>query len=398
MDQDEGSEGLSEAIFAQMLLHAHRRGATYLHVEPDGTALQVRYRIDGRLRPGEPLPLVLHEPLLRHIRRTSGTESDNRWLPQTGLLSLITSSSRIHCRVEITPGAWGEKVLVRLMEPSRRVELPLSELGMSQEQLEHLRAALRQRSGLIVLAGPTLSGKNTTAYSCLLELGPEGRSMASIEWSVRGPLPEVHQLVEDHEIGLTMAVALRSLMRADHEVIYLRELMESETAEQCLRAVLSHGRLLITTIHTMDAAMVIDRLENMGVERWRIACSLLLVQAQRRLRRLCSACHRAVKVAPRVLTTAGLPPQHPIPEALHVPVGCEHCQGTGYAGQLLVCETLPLTPALQGLILSGVAHQKLKQAAVREGMKTLRVSGLEHVCEGATSLEEVLMRTPRDGH
>jgi type IV pilus assembly protein PilB len=396
MDQDEGSERLSRAVFARMILRAHRRGATCLHVEPENTALRVRYRVDGSLYPGESLPLALHAPLLRHIRRTADTEFETPRLPQTGLLSLSTSSRRIPCHVEIMPGVRGEKVVVWLREPSRRVERPLSELGMSQEQLGHLRAALRQRSGLIVLAGPTFSGKNTTAYSCLLELGPEGRSLASIERVVRAPLPEVHQLVEDLEAGLTQAVALRALMRADHEVIYVRELLEPETAEQCLRAVLCHGRLVITTIHTVDAAGVIDRLVGMELERWRIASSLLLVQAQRRLRRLCSACRREARVVPRVLTTAGLPPGHPLPEALHVPVGCEHCQGTGYAGQLLVCESMPLTPPLQELIRAGAAQEKLKRAAVLEGMKTLRVSGLERVCEGATSLEEVLMSTPRD--
>jgi type IV pilus assembly protein PilB len=274
--------------------------------------------------------------------------------------------------------------------------LRLDQLGMAPEQLEQLRAALRQRSGLIVFTGPIFSGKNTAAYAGLLELRPEGRSMASIEWAVRGSLLEVHQVVLKPQIGLDMASALRAVLRGDHEVIYLREIIDFETAELSLRAVLSDGRLVLTTLHTWDAASVVSRLEDMGFERWRIARSLLLIQAQRQVHRLCLQCRRAIKVDPSVLISAGLPPQHSQPEVLHVPGGCEHCQGTGYDGRVLIFETMPLTSTLQELILAEVSARELQQAAIREGMKTLRRSGLERVCEGLASLDEVLLETLPD--
>jgi type IV pilus assembly protein PilB len=356
----------------------------------------VRLRIDGELRQGEPIALALREPLLAHIKREAGLDLEERRLPQSGLISLRTPSTLLACQVEVSPGVNGEKLSLSLRAPLRQVEMKLAELGMAPEQLEPLRAALRQRSGLIVFTGPVMSGMNTAAYASLLEMGPQGRSMASIEYVVRGILPDVHQLVLNLPIGLGMSTAMRALLRGDHEVIYLRELIDLEGAELCMRAVLSQGRLVLTTVHTQDAATVATRLEDMGVERWLIARALLLVQAQRQVRRLCPRCRRAIKVKDEVLTTAGLSPQGPLPEALYVPGGCEHCEGTGYSGRLLLCETLPVTPTLQELLLSGVPARELKQAAVRAGMRTLRASGLERVCEGVTSLDEVLLGTPPD--
>jgi type IV pilus assembly protein PilB len=278
----------------------------------------------------------------------------------------------------------------------RATSLHLDQLGMAPEQLEQLRAALRQRSGLIVFTGPILSGLNTMAYACLLELRPQGRSMASIERVVRGSLPGVHQVVLKLQLDFGMASALREVLLGDHEVIYLREIIDFETAELSLRAVLSDDRLMLTTVHTLHAASVVSRLEDLGLERSRIAQSLLFVQAQRQVHRLCLLCRRAIPIDPSVLISAGLPPQHPQPEVLYVPGGCERCQGMGYDGCTLLVETLPLTPQLQELILEGASLQELQQAAIQEGMKTLRRTGLERVCEGLVSLDEVLLETPPD--
>jgi type IV pilus assembly protein PilB len=395
-DSGRGESALPEGLFERLLVRAHEQGATHLHLEPGEKELRVRLRVDGQLRPGEPIALALYEPLLAHFKREACLEVGERRLPQSGVFSLRTPSAELVCEVEVSPGLRGEKVTVALNEPSRWVERPLSQLSMAPEQVEHLREALRHRSGLIVFTGPIFSGKNTVIYSCLHELRPKNRSMASIEWSVRGSLSEVHQLVLKEQLGLNMAAAMRAMLRSDHEVIYLREVIDMETAELSMRAVLSHGRLVLTTLHTHDASSVVTRLEDMGFDRWLMARSLLLVQAQRQVRRLCLRCRQAVKVEPSVLVSAGLPPQSALPEVLHVPGGCEYCQGTGYDGRILICETLPLTPSLQELIHSGVAARKLQQAAVREGMKTMRISGLERVCEGLTSLEEVLLHVPPD--
>ena len=395
-DTDADGDGLPEGFLEKLVAEAHAKGATHLHLEPDETAIRVRYRIDGKLQPGEPLPRALHAPLLAFVKGVSSMDPGEQRLPQSGIFFVRMSSARLQCQVETIPGVLGEKLILWLREPSHRLELPLDALGMSPEQLEHLRTALRQRSGLIVFTGPTWSGKNTTAYSSLLELGPEGRSLAAIEQDVCASLPRVHQLELREKIGLNDAAALRSILRGNHEVIYLREVRDVETLELCLRAVLSENRLLLTTLHTLDAASVMTRMEHMGIERWLIVRALRLVQAQRRLRRLCPHCRRAVKVDARVLAFAGLPPQSPLPDTLYEPAGCEHCQGTGHDGRLLVCETLPFTPTLQGLALAGASVRELQQAAVREGMKTLRVSGLERACEGLTGLDEVLLETPPD--
>jgi len=292
------------------------------------------------------------------------------------------------------PGKF-ERMLARMQE-QRAAPLHLDPLGMAPEQLEQLRAALRQRSGLIVFTGPILSGLNTMAYACLLELRPQGRRMTSIERAVRGSLPGVHQLELNLKLGIDMASALHEVLLGDHEVIYLREIIDFETAELSLRAVLSDGRLVLTTLHTLHAASVVSRLEDMGFERSLIARSLLLVQAQRWVHRLCLQCRRAIRIDPSVLISAGLPHQHPQPEVLYAPGGCERCQGTGYEGLILLFETLPMTPAFQELILAGVPLQELQQAAIREGLKTLRRAGLERVCEGLASLDEVLLETPPD--
>jgi type IV pilus assembly protein PilB len=389
-------EPLPEGLFERLLVRAHEQGATHLHLDPGEKELRVRIRVDGQLRLGESIASSLYEPLLAHIKREACMEVGERRLPQSGMFSLRLPSTELVCEVEVSPGVRGEKVTLVLTEPSRWVQRPLSELGMAPEQLQHLRAALRQRSGLIVFTGPHFSGKNAAIYSCLHEIQPLNRSMASIEWSVRGGLQEVHQLVLKPQLGLDMATAMRAVLRGDHEVIYLREIIDTETAELSMRAALSHGRLVLTTVHTQHAASVVTRLEDMGFDRWLIARSLLLLQGQRQVRRVCLQCRRTIKVEPSVLVAAGLPPQSPLPEVLHVPGGCEYCQGTGYDGRLLICETLPVTPSLQELILSGVTARKLQEAAVDEGMKTMRRFALERVCEGLTSLDEVLLSIPPD--
>jgi type IV pilus assembly protein PilB len=390
------NDGLPEGLFERLLVRAHEQGATHLHLEPGEKDLRVRIRVDGQLRLGEPIASSLYEPLLAHIKREASMDVGERRLPQSGVLSLPMSSTQLVCEVEVSPGVRGEKVTLVLTEPSRWVERPLSQLGMAPEQLQYLSAALRQRSGLIVFTGPLFSGKNAAIYSCLHELRSENRSMASIEWAVRGSLPEVHQLVLKPQLGLDMATAMRALLRGDHEVIYLREMIDTETAELAMRAALSHGRLVLTTVHTQNAASVLTRLEHMGFDRWLIARSLLLLQGQRQVRRLCLRCRRTIKVEPSLLVAAGLPPESPLPEVLHVPGGCEVCQGTGHDGRILICETLPVTPSLQELILAGATARKLQEAAVGEGMKTMRRSALERVCEGLISLDEVLLSIPPD--
>ena len=395
-DSSEGDDGLPEGLLERLLARAHEQGATHLHLEPGEKELRVRMRVDGQLRLAEPIASALYEPLLAHIKREASMDVGERRLPQSGVFSLSLSSTQLVCEAEVSPGVRGEKVTLVLIEPSRWVERPLSQLGMAPEQLQHLRAALRQRSGLIVFTGPLFSGKNAVIYSCLHELRPDNRSMASIEWGVRGSLPEVHQLVLKPQLGLDMAAAMRAVLRGDNEVIYLREMIDTETAELSMRAALSHGRLVLTTVHTQHAASVVTRLEDMGFDRWLIARSLLLLQGQRQVRRLCLRCRQTIKAEPAVLVAAGLVPGSPLPEVLHVPGGCEYCQGTGYDGRLLICETLPVTRSLQELILSGVAASKLQEAAVGEGMKTMRRIALERVCEGLTSLDEVLLSIPPD--
>ncbi|MCY1080397.1 GspE/PulE family protein [Archangium lansingense] len=395
-DTDAVAERLPEGFLEKLLTEVHAKGATHLHIEPEETGLRVRYRVDGKLRPGEPLPRELHAPLLAYVKGMSALDPNEQRLPQSGLFYLRTASIQLQCQVETIPGILGEKLSLWLRDTSRRVELPLAGLGMSREQLGHLHAALRQRSGLIVFTGPMWSGRNTTAYSSILELAPEGRSIASIEEYVRGRLPKVHQLELKEAIGLNYAAALRSILRSDHDVIYLREVVDMETLDLSLRAVLSQNRLLLTTLHTQDAASVVTRMEDMGIEPWLIIRALRLVQAQRLLRRLCPHCRREVKADASVLASAGLSPRSPLPPTLYAPYGCEHCEGLGYTGRVLVCETLPLTPTLQDLVLARASARDLKEAAIREGLKTLRVSGLERACEGLTSLDEVLLGTPPD--
>jgi len=328
-----------------------------------------------------------HESILAMIKALADIQYRNE-LPQDGVLKFHGTEFL----VSITPGFAGEKAVLRRVNNWSELKA-IDELGMEDEQLAHFQNAIHQRRGVVLLAGPTRSGKNTTIYAALNKLNHSDRNIATTEIVERGRLPGVHHTTIKDEIGLTFASAMRNFMRSDVDIAYVREFWDLETTQLIMKAALQHDMLVFSTVHTIDTASTFDRLINMGIEPWIMAESVVLAQAQRLLRKLCPQCKEKAEVPPEVLVKAGLPHAQATTATVYKPVGCSACYETGYLGNVLVCETMPSRVGLGKELLS---QSSVKKVSIERGMRTLRMTALSRMCEGLTSLDEVLLMTPSD--
>jgi type IV pilus assembly protein PilB len=377
-------------LVTMILLEAVQRGASDIHLEPGEHAFHVRYRVDGVLQdvmnPGKRL-----EPaVVSRIKIMANLDIAERRLPQDGRIKFRDAGREIDFRVSIIPSLFGESVVLRLLDKSS-LRLDLTQLGFDGWSLEQFEKAVHSPHGMILVTGPTGSGKSTTIYSALQTVNSPDIHILTLEDPVEYNLPRVNQVQVKEEIGLTFASALRSFLRHDPDVILVGEMRDLETAQIATRAALT-GHLVLSTLHTNDAASTVARLLDMGIPPFLLSSSLRLVVAQRLIRKICEECK-----APHDIDEASFAPYMPMRGTGRVTVfrgrGCPACAQTGLKGRIAIYEVLPVTKEIKELIAHGAPPAEICKVGRDQGMRTLREAGLQKVLEGMTTLEEVLRVT-----
>jgi type IV pilus assembly protein PilB len=381
-----------------ILLNAIRKGASDVHIEPYERRMRVRYRVDGVLQEEMTPPLKLKNALSSRLKIMSQLDIAERRLPQDGRIKLRMGKNReMDFRVSVLPTIWGEKIVLRLLDKGN-LQLDMTKLGFDAGPLKDFSWAINQPWGMVLVTGPTGSGKTTTLYSALSELNQPDTNISTAEDPVEYNLHGINQVQMHDEIGLNFAMALRAFLRQDPDVVMVGEIRDFETAEIAVKAALT-GHLVLSTLHTNDAPATISRLLNMGVEPFLITASVNLVLAQRLARRVCVDCKKEFTPDSAALLDLGFTPEQ-VERAQHDKLfmgsGCETCNGSGYKGRVALYEVMRFTEELKELVLQGASSAELKAAAIRSGMISLRMSGIIKILEGVTTTEEVLRVTMSD--
>jgi type IV pilus assembly protein PilB len=382
---------------SDILGRAMARGATTIYVEPGDGAVRVRFRVDGVVEEAMTLSRHLGAHLVSRFKKMAYLDVAEHRLPQEGLMTLAMSpDARVTFHVSILPGVDGEAVVVRRLSPESMI-LSLDALGIAPGSLDRLRLALRAPGALVLFAGPTGSGRHTSAYASIVELNTPEVCIATVEDPVRLRLEGVHHVAVDYERGLEFPQCLKAVAGIDVDVIMLGDVRDRETARDTV-ALACSGARIVASIHTNDAPSTLVRLTNMGVDSWALAGTRVFVQAQRLLRRLCDACKRPLGLAKAGgtagLVALGLPRADAAAATVFEPTGCPSCHGTGYQGRVLATEQLPWTPEIERAVLEDAGSRELAGLAVEAGMRTLRQSALDALLAGTTSPSEVARCTP----
>ena len=376
----------------KMLLDAINDGASDIHFEPYEKFYRIRFRVDGILREIATPPLAIKEKIASRIKVISRLNIAEKRVPQDGRMRLVLSKNRaIDFRVSTLPTLQGEKIVMRILDPSSAT-LGIEALGYEPEQKAVLMEAIGRPYGMILVTGPTGSGKTVSLYTCLNILNKDGINISTAEDPAEINLAGINQVNVDDRAGLTFPVALKAFLRQDPDIIMVGEIRDLETAEISIKAAQT-GHLVLSTLHTNDAPQTLTRLMNMGVPMFNIASSVLLITAQRLARRLCT-CKKPITIPEQALLDAGYKPEDLDGSwTLFGPGGCDRCKGTGYKGRVGIYQVMPISEAMQRLIMSGASALDLAVQAKVEGVKDLRESGLLKVKQGMTSLDEVLSTT-----
>jgi type IV pilus assembly protein PilB len=411
-DAEEGEEGESEEtsladlesaaeeqpiirLVNVVLAEAVKAGASDVHIEPYEKELRVRLRVDGVLQELMKPPLKLRDAIISRIKILAKLDISEKRLPQDGRIMIkmrINGRRRqLDWRVSSLPTLWGEKIVMRLLDKDQ-LRLDMTQLGFEPESLEKFQKAILKPFGMVLVTGPTGSGKTNTLYSAISLLNKPETNIMTAEDPVEFQLMGVNQVQMKEQIGLNFAAALRSFLRQDPNIILVGEIRDFETAEIAIKAALT-GHLVLSTLHTNGAPETVSRLMNMGIEPFLVATSIHLIVAQRLIRRICTSCTQPVEVPLQVLVKAGFTQA----EARSVKVmkgrGCEKCNSTGYKGRTALYEVMEVDDTLRELILIGASSLELKKKAVENGMITLRRSGLRKIMLGQTTMEEVMRET-----
>lgn len=361
-------------------------GASDIHVEPGEQQFRIRMRLDGFLRETLASSMQSHPSLTARLKVMAGLDISERRLPQDGRIELRERGRNVDLRVSTLPTIYGEKVVLRLFDKSRQIPA-LEDLGMRPADYRRYLSVVGQPHGMLLVTGPTGSGKTTTLLATLAHLSSPDKNVVTIEDPVEYQLVGVNHVQVRPKAGLTFAEGLRSILRQDPDIIMVGEVRDSETADVAVRAALT-GHLVLSTLHTNDAPGALNRLIDMGVEPYLIASSVHGVLAQRLVRRLCPHCRIPAELDPAVVTGLGHPTDSPVPA--YRPQGCNRCRGTGYLGRFPLFEFLPVSPEIRDLVTRRVNAARIQEQAHREGMCPLLSNGIERVLEGHTTLEEVL--------
>ena len=382
------------ALVDALMKDAVMRHASDIHVEPYEESVRIRFRIDGVLQEIMTPPPALKQALTSRIKVLAGLDIAEHRLPQDGRLKLTADGREVDIRVSVLPTLFGEKVVLRLLDRSDLVT-SLAGLGLETRDRERFVEAMHKTAGMILLTGPTGSGKSTTLYGMLSELNRPGVNISTAEDPIEYHLAGINQVQTHGEIGLSFAACLRAFLRQDPDVIMVGEIRDAETARIAVNAALT-GHRVLTTLHTNDAPSSVHRLTDMGVEPYLIASSVTMVAAQRLLRRVCGRCRVHEDRHPGMLTAPGRRAEDVRDVAGFRGEGCSECHHTGYRGRVAIYEIMPLCDDLKRMILRGGGAAELRSAAMEKGMLTLRQAALEKVRRGVTTIEETLRVTEPD--
>ena len=378
-----------------ILREALTRGASDIHMEPYEKEYRVRFRIDGALQTVMSPPLKMRDAIISRLKIMSKLDIAEKRLPQDGRIMLRMHQNgkkkQLDLRVSVLPTLWGEKIVMRLLD-KENLRLDMTKLGFEQESLTKFEQAILKPYGMVLVTGPTGSGKTNTLYSSISRLNSPDTNILTAEDPVEFQLMGVNQVQMKEQIGLNFAAALRSFLRQDPNIILVGEIRDFETAEVAIKAALT-GHLVLSTLHTNDAPSTISRLMNMGIEPFLVATSVHLICAQRLVRRICTNCKEEVKTPPQALIDAGYTPQEAQEVTPYKGRGCEKCNQKGYKGRAGLYEVMAINDEIRELILVGASALELRKKAIEQGMITLRRSGLIKVRDGIITLEEVMRET-----
>lgn len=374
-----------------ILVQAIKDRASDIHLEPFDKTVRLRYRIDGVLTDVTPPPKSMYLPLVSRFKIMSNLDIAERRLPQDGRMRVRVGGKDYDLRVSILPTVHGEKVVLRVLDKSN-LSGSLDQLGLDPHTYQRVKAAVDAPHGLILVTGPTGSGKTTTLYSALNELNSPIYNIITVEDPVEFQIPGINQVPVRKEIGLTFANALRSILRQDPDIIMIGEIRDTETAEIAIEAALT-GHQVLSTMHCNDAAGAIARLDDMGIAPFLISSSVILSCAQRLMRKICSHCKEPVTYPPKMFRDLGIDPALFEGVPLYRGRGCERCKNSGYSGRMAIIEAMTVTEEIRRLIITRANSHEITQMAIQQGMKTLRMVALDRAREGISTLEQVLVLT-----
>lgn len=385
--QDKPLVKLVDSIVADAI----RRGCSDIHIETYERKIRVRYRLDGNLHEMSPLPFKYRAAIVSRIKIMADLDISERRLPQDGRIKVKFGDRAVDLRVSVLPTIFGEKVVMRILDP-KSVNVDLTKLGFPEQSLKEFKKTIRLPFGMILVTGPTGSGKTTTLYSALKQINKTDINILTVEDPVEFNFEGINQVAVKSDIGLTFAASLRSFLRQDPDVIMVGEIRDSETAEIGVRAALT-GHLVFSTLHTNDAPSTIDRLIDMSIPNYLVASCVRLIMAQRMVRKICPNCKHQVQVPSETLQMLGLTDNEIKDLKVYEGKGCAECNNTGYSGRTGIFEVMPMSPAIERMILSKASSAELREQAITEGMLTLRIAALEKLKKGITTVGEVLSAT-----
>jgi type IV pilus assembly protein PilB len=369
-----------------IMVQAIREKASDIHIEPFQKSLKLRYRVDGDLAPAESPPKALQMAITSRIKILAGLNIAERRVPQDGRFRIKVMGKEVDLRVSILPTSHGEKIVIRILDKTALTG-SIDNMGLDEETLLKFRKAIDSPHGMILVTGPTGSGKTTTLYSVLQELNNPQYNIVTVEDPIEYELNGINQVSVRNDIGLDFASALRSILRQDPDIVMVGEIRDNETADIAVKAALT-GHQVLSTLHTNDAAGAITRLDDMGIEPFLISSSILMTCAQRLVRKVCTNCREEFTPEPEIFSRLGIEPK--AETVFYRGSGCDRCKGRGYLGRMAIIEALTVTEAIRRLIMKRASAAVIKNQAVTEGMKTLRMTGIDKALEGQTTLEEVL--------
>ena len=401
VDEDENEITISSAsseadapvvkLVNLIINEAIKSGATDIHIEPLVKNTRVRYRVDGALREVMTPPIGMHPGVISLIKVMSKLNIAERRLPQDGHISLKTSLKSVDVRVSITPTVLGEKVVMRLLDKGE-FGFMLSTLGFEQEDMDIFSRIIRRPYGIIIVSGPTGSGKSTTLHAALKEIQDIETNIITVEDPVEYRLEGITQIETKEQIGLTFGSALRSVLRRDPDIVLIGEIRDEETADIAIKFSLT-GHLVFTTLHANDAPSTVTRLIDIGIKPYLVGSSLSLVMAQRLVRKICPNCISDYKPTDQEISDCGLTPEEAANIDFKLGRGCVHCNNTGFAGRIGIFELLTVNPEIRRLIYEGANQDLIRDAALRAGMRTLHDAAIEKMKRGITTIREVIKMT-----
>lgn len=378
----------------RILAESFVKGTSDIHIEPYEKIFRVRFRIDGSLVEVARPSRSIMAPVISRLKIMSQLDISEKRKPQDGRIKLLIGGKPIDYRVSSLPTLFGEKIVLRLLDQSN-LQLDMTKLGFEQKQLDVLKKSIHQPFGMVLVTGPTGSGKTTTLYSALSELNTVGTNISTAEDPCEFNLEGINQVNVKKEVGLTFASALKAFLRQDPDIIMVGEIRDLEVGEIAVEAALT-GHMVLSTLHTNDAPSTITRLLNMGIEGFLVVAALKCVVAQRLCRKICLNCREEQNVSTDELIKCGFAPSSAAKVKVYKGAGCDACGGKGYKGRVAIYEVLELTPRVRDLIVKEGTTDEIKAQAIKDGMKSLRMSALTKVAQGLTTLEEALGNSASD--